>query len=111
MVDSWLVAHHQHDGTIIVSFGWAYWFDRAPSASASCTLLVVRAMSLAEGDRLEPAVEALLRTESWRAPAPAPPAPFALPLAACAGTRRSRSGAVLTRWLRMAGISYRRSSG
>ena len=60
------------------------------------------AMSLAEGDRLEPAVEALLRTESWRAPAPAPPAPFALPLAACACTRRSRSGAVLTRWLRVA---------
>ena len=54
------------------------------------------AMSLAEGDRLEPAVEALLRTESWRAPAPAPPVPFALPLAV------SRSGAVLTRWLRVA---------
>ena len=30
------------------------------------------AMSLAEGERLEPAVEALLRAESWRAPAPAP---------------------------------------
>ena len=28
-------------------------------------------MSIAEGDRLEPAVEALLRAESWRAPAPA----------------------------------------
>ena len=29
------------------------------------------AMSIAESDRLEPAVEALLRAESWRAPAPA----------------------------------------
>ena len=28
-------------------------------------------MSIAESDRLEPAVEALLRAESWRAPAPA----------------------------------------
>ena len=28
-------------------------------------------MSIAESDRLEPAVEALLWAESWRAPAPA----------------------------------------
>ena len=29
-------------------------------------------LAVAEGERLEPAVEALLRAESWRAPAPAP---------------------------------------
>ena len=47
------------------------------------------AMSIAESDRLEPAVEALLRAESWRAPAPA-----------LRATRVARAAARGVRWHR-----------
>ena len=47
------------------------------------------AMSIAESDRLEPAVEALLRAESWRAPAPA-----------LRATRVARAAARDVRWHR-----------
>ena len=46
-------------------------------------------MSIAESDRLEPAVEALLRAESWRAPAPA-----------LRATRVARAAARDVRWHR-----------
>ena len=46
-------------------------------------------MSIAESDRLEPAVEALLRAESWRAPAPA-----------LRATRVARAAARGLRWRR-----------
>ena len=46
-------------------------------------------MSIAESDRLEPAVEALLRAESWRAPAPA-----------LRATRVARAAARGVRWHR-----------
>ena len=80
----WVDASTRHDYTERITKKLKDLEAEAPAAVPPCS--GQKAMSLAEGDRLEPAVEALLRTESWRAPAPAPPAPFALPLAACAGT-------------------------